>query len=133
MPRALPGATNESNIPGDSPLSGLSTLANTCIEVNGTRAERSLVDGGERRVRETSTTGQNMTLHKVTSNGLPMSELPDYRTRSADGHRGVLHLELISVIVDDCDSAIAFFVDKPQFDLIEDPPERTTDDRNVGE
>lgn len=40
-----------------------------------------------------------------------------------------MHLELVSLIVHDYDEAIAFFVDKLQFDLVEDSPARTNDGR----
>lgn len=36
------------------------------------------------------------------------------------------HLELIAIIVDDYDPAIAFFVDALGFDLVEDSPALTT-------
>ena len=39
------------------------------------------------------------------------------------------HLELISLVVGDYDSAIAFFVDVLGFDLVEDTPARTNDGR----
>jgi catechol 2,3-dioxygenase-like lactoylglutathione lyase family enzyme len=40
-----------------------------------------------------------------------------------------VHLELVTVIVYDYAEAIAFFVDKLQFDLAEDSPARTNDGR----
>jgi catechol 2,3-dioxygenase-like lactoylglutathione lyase family enzyme len=39
------------------------------------------------------------------------------------------HLELITIIVDDYDPAIAFFVDVLDFDLVEDSPSTTNDGR----
>ena len=53
----------------------------------------------------------------------------DYRGRWSGGQRGAVHLELASLIVHDYDEAIAFFVDKLQFDLVEDSPARTNDGR----
>jgi len=41
-----------------------------------------------------------------------------------------MHVELVGVVVRDYDEAIAFFVDKLQFDLVEDSPARTTDGRS---
>jgi len=41
-----------------------------------------------------------------------------------------MRLELVSLIVDDYDEAIAFFVDVLQFELIEDKPSLTNDGRN---
>ncbi len=41
----------------------------------------------------------------------------------------VPHLELVAIIVDDYDAAIAFFVDALGFDLIEDSPALTNDGR----
>jgi catechol 2,3-dioxygenase-like lactoylglutathione lyase family enzyme len=38
-----------------------------------------------------------------------------------------MHVELVGVLVRDYDEAIAFFVDKLRFDLVEDSPARTTD------
>jgi catechol 2,3-dioxygenase-like lactoylglutathione lyase family enzyme len=38
------------------------------------------------------------------------------------------HLELIAIVVDDYDAAIAFFVDALGFDLVEDSPALTTKD-----
>jgi catechol 2,3-dioxygenase-like lactoylglutathione lyase family enzyme len=40
-----------------------------------------------------------------------------------------VHLELASLIVDDYDTAIAFFVDALGFDLVEDSPSETNDGR----
>jgi catechol 2,3-dioxygenase-like lactoylglutathione lyase family enzyme len=40
-----------------------------------------------------------------------------------------VHLELVTLVVDDYDSAIAFFVDRLGFDLVEDSPAVTTDGR----
>ena len=40
-----------------------------------------------------------------------------------------MHLELVTVIVDDYDEAIAFFVDRLRFDLVEDSPASTNDGR----
>lgn len=40
-----------------------------------------------------------------------------------------MHLELVSLIVRDYDEAIGFFVDKLQFELVEDSPARTNDGR----
>jgi catechol 2,3-dioxygenase-like lactoylglutathione lyase family enzyme len=40
-----------------------------------------------------------------------------------------VHLELVSLIVDDYDAAIDFFVDKLRFELVEDSPSITTDGR----
>ncbi|GEM32875.1 hypothetical protein NN3_38820 [Nocardia neocaledoniensis NBRC 108232] len=40
-----------------------------------------------------------------------------------------MHLELITIIVEDYDSAIEFFVEKLGFDLIEDSPSMTDDGR----
>ena len=39
------------------------------------------------------------------------------------------HLELVTIIVDDYDQAIAFFVDVLGFELVEDSPSRTNDGR----
>ena len=49
--------------------------------------------------------------------------------RWSGGQRGAVHLELATLIVHDHDEAIAFFVDKLQFDLVEDSPARTNDGR----
>ena len=44
-----------------------------------------------------------------------------------------MHLDLVAVVVDDYDPAIAFFVDVLGFDLVEDsPPTRTTGARSGG-
>jgi catechol 2,3-dioxygenase-like lactoylglutathione lyase family enzyme len=40
-----------------------------------------------------------------------------------------VHLELTTVIVDDYDEAIGFFVDALQFELVEDSPATTNDGR----
>ena len=40
-----------------------------------------------------------------------------------------MHLELVTVIVDDYDEAIAFFVDLLRFELVEDSPASTNDGR----
>ena len=40
-----------------------------------------------------------------------------------------MHLELVTVIVDDYDEAIGFFVDRLRFDLVEDSPATTNDGR----
>ncbi len=40
-----------------------------------------------------------------------------------------MHLELVTVIVDDYDEAIAFFVDRLRFDLVEDSAATTNDGR----
>jgi catechol 2,3-dioxygenase-like lactoylglutathione lyase family enzyme len=48
--------------------------------------------------------------------------------RSLPHHRRV-HLELISLVVDDYDAAIAFFVDQLRFELVEDSPATTNDGR----
>lgn len=40
-----------------------------------------------------------------------------------------MHLELISVVVDDYDEAISFYVDVLGFDLVENIPSRTNDGR----
>ena len=40
-----------------------------------------------------------------------------------------MHLELVSLIVDDYDAAIDFFVDKLRFELVEDSPSITNDGR----
>ena len=40
-----------------------------------------------------------------------------------------MHLEHVALIVRDYDEAIAFFVDKLQFDLVEDSPSRANDGR----
>jgi catechol 2,3-dioxygenase-like lactoylglutathione lyase family enzyme len=40
-----------------------------------------------------------------------------------------MHLELVSLVVDDYDEAIAFFVDKLRFELVEDSPASTNDGR----
>ena len=40
-----------------------------------------------------------------------------------------MHLELVTVIVDDYDEAIAFFVDRLRFELVEDSPATTNDGR----
>jgi catechol 2,3-dioxygenase-like lactoylglutathione lyase family enzyme len=40
-----------------------------------------------------------------------------------------VHLELVSLIVDDYDTAIDFFVDKLRFELVEDSPSITNDGR----
>lgn len=40
-----------------------------------------------------------------------------------------MHLELVSLIVDDYDAAIDFFVDKLRFEMVEDSPSTTTDGR----
>jgi catechol 2,3-dioxygenase-like lactoylglutathione lyase family enzyme len=39
------------------------------------------------------------------------------------------HLQLVAIVVDDYDAAIAFFVDALGFDLAEDSPARTNDGR----
>jgi catechol 2,3-dioxygenase-like lactoylglutathione lyase family enzyme len=41
----------------------------------------------------------------------------------------VSHLELVTIIVDDYDAAIAFFVDALGFQLVEDSPALTNDGR----
>lgn len=41
-----------------------------------------------------------------------------------------VHLELVTVVVDDYDPAIAFFVDTLGFDLVEDSPSTTNDGRS---
>ena len=41
-------------------------------------------------------------------------------------HRDPVHLELVAVIVDDYDEAIAFFVDALGFELVEDEPALTS-------
>lgn len=40
-----------------------------------------------------------------------------------------MHLELVSLIVDDYDDAIGFFVDTLRFELVEDSPSTTNDGR----
>lgn len=40
-----------------------------------------------------------------------------------------MHLELVTIIVEDYDAAIAFFVDALGFELAEDSPSRTNDGR----
>jgi catechol 2,3-dioxygenase-like lactoylglutathione lyase family enzyme len=40
-----------------------------------------------------------------------------------------MHVELVSLIVDDYDDAIRFFVDVLEFELVEDSPSLTTDGR----
>jgi len=40
-----------------------------------------------------------------------------------------VHVELVTIIVDDYDAAIAFFVDAIGFDLVEDSPSLTNDGR----
>jgi catechol 2,3-dioxygenase-like lactoylglutathione lyase family enzyme len=40
-----------------------------------------------------------------------------------------MHLQLVSLIVDDYDAAIDFFVDKLRFELVEDSPSTTNDGR----
>ena len=40
-----------------------------------------------------------------------------------------MHLDLVSLIVDDCDAAIDFFVNKLRFELTEDSPSFTNDGR----
>jgi catechol 2,3-dioxygenase-like lactoylglutathione lyase family enzyme len=40
-----------------------------------------------------------------------------------------MHLELVSLVVRDYDEAIAFFVDRLRFDLVEDSPATTNDGR----
>ena len=52
--------------------------------------------------------------------------LPD---GSSSGDGGTVHLELVTVIVDDYDEAIAFFVDRVGFELVEDSPSTTNDGR----
>lgn len=42
---------------------------------------------------------------------------------------GVSHLELVTIVVDDYDPAIAFFVDVLGFDLVDDSPSLTNDGR----
>jgi catechol 2,3-dioxygenase-like lactoylglutathione lyase family enzyme len=39
------------------------------------------------------------------------------------------HLELVALVVRDCDAAIRFFVDVLQFELVEDTPSLTNDGR----
>lgn len=45
------------------------------------------------------------------------------------GSRPVAHLELVSIVVDDYDDALSFFVDALRFELIEDSPSTTNDGR----
>lgn len=40
-----------------------------------------------------------------------------------------MHLDLVTIVVDDYDAAIRFFVDALGFDLVEDAPARTNDGR----
>ena len=40
-----------------------------------------------------------------------------------------MHLDLVAIVVDDYDTAIAFFVDRLGFELVEDSPARTSDGR----
>ena len=49
--------------------------------------------------------------------------------RVAGCHAGGVHLELVAIVVDDYDAAVAFFVDCVGFELIEDSPSRTNDGR----
>ena len=51
------------------------------------------------------------------------------RPGSSDGHGGAVHLELVSLIVDDYDAAIEFFVDALRFEMVEDSPSTTNDGR----
>lgn len=44
-------------------------------------------------------------------------------------YAAAMHLQLISLVVDDYDPAIAFFVDVLGFDLVEDSPSLTNDGR----
>lgn len=50
------------------------------------------------------------------------------RSRTSFGELGV-HLDLLSLIVDEYDAAIEFFVDVLGFDLVEDSPSLTNDGR----
>ncbi len=45
------------------------------------------------------------------------------------GHAGCVHLDLVAIIVPDYDAAIAFFVDRLGFELVEDSPATTNDGR----
>ena len=51
-------------------------------------------------------------------------------SRSRAAHYGLrMHIESVAIIVDDYDAAIAFFVDALGFELVEDSPSSTNDDR----
>ena len=54
------------------------------------------------------------------------TRLPD---GSSSGDGGTVDLELVALVVDDYDEAIAFFVDRVGFELVEDSPSTTNDGR----
>lgn len=65
----------------------------------------------------------------------PPRALPTRQTASAypvgifAEHTARMHLDLVAIVVEDYDAAIAFFVDRLGFELVEDSPATTNDGR----
>ena len=70
-----------------------------------------------------STDGASACSAAVMTRAMPLA----YGSASGDG--GAVDLELVALVVDDYDEAIAFFVDCVGFELVEDSPSTTNDGR----
>lgn len=83
-------------------------------------------DGLSRRRRRNRRCTENRV---VARPGDPGRGASAYLVAYSDRHTGRVHLDLVAIVVDDYDAAIAFFVDRLGFELVEDSPATTNDGR----